>query len=205
MLREPDLTPLPKTLDWSIVNLKRGEKCSGVLAGRIRKFQCHHVGKQRLSKPCLSFATDGKVKCWCEDRPASVRPVVYVPIRTREEQIVVRMSGVQGYKLGLVAEPGHLVEFWRTDRAKQPTYARRLMGVPATQSWVIEAAKHTSADILEYLCHVWQLHALTKFCGFTPRRSLSTASVVDLSEPDYAPRFSHAEKLQAERLDTEGE
>jgi len=205
MLREPDLTPLPKTLEWSVVNLGRGEKLTGVIAGRVRKFQCHHVGPKKVSKPCLSFATEGKLRCWCEERPASVRPIVYVPVFTAKERFVIRMSSVQGYLVERDLKPGMVALFERPDRAKRPTFAKRVTGESASQGWVVEVAKKANADILEFLCHVWQLHALTKYCGFTPRRSIAGASVVDLSEPDYAPRFSHTEQLLAERLDAEGE
>lgn len=205
MLREPDLTPLPKSLDWSILNLARGDKVTGVIAGRVRKFMCHHVKPGRVSKPCLTFATEGQVKCWCEERPASVRPIVYVPVFTREERVVIRMSAVQGWMVERDLKPGMVGVFERPDRVKRPVFGKRMHGEAASQKWMIEAAKLASVDILEYLCHVWQLHALTKFCGFTARRSLAGAAVADLSEPDYAPRFTHAEKLLAERPDAEGE
>lgn len=188
MLREPDLTPLPKTLDWSCISLKRGETMLGVLCGRVRKFQCHTL-KNGQSKPCLRYTTGGKLACWCESTNVSIRPIVYVPVVTREgEQFVIRMSAVQGWKVESIPA-GSLVEFSRPDRAKRPTVAKRIMGPTACQEWVLKLKGKCDRDITEYLCHLWQLHALTKYCGFTAYRSIAAACTVDLSEPDYKPRF----------------
>lgn len=205
MLREPDLTPLPKELDWTCENPGRGEKFPGVIAGRARKFLCHAVGQKRVSKPCITYATDGKLRCWCDQRPAERRPVVYVPVYAEAGQLVVRLGAVQGYILERQTKPGMLVSFETGKGKTSPTKVKKVESVSAVGARLIESRRKCDIDILEYLCHLWQLHALTRYCGFTPHRSIAGASTVDLSEPDYAPRFSHAEKLLAERIDAEGE
>lgn len=198
MLHEPDLTPLPKSLDWECVSLGRGETLVGILCGRVRKFACHTL-KNGQSKPCLKIATRGALPCWCEQTKGVTRNIVYVPIVTREgEQVVVRMSAVQGHKAEAI-KAGTLVEFTRPDRAKRPTFIKPMPTASQTQNWVMQVRKNTDADILEYLCHLWQLHALTKYCGFACRRSLQAATTIDLSEPEYMPRFTHTEKLLAEK------
>lgn len=205
MLREPDLTPTPPALDWSVWKPEKAEKIVGVIAGRVRKFRCHHVGPKRLSKPCVAFATDGKLECWCAERPAELRDVVYVPLYTRGEQMVIRVSEYAGYKLESDFKPGQMVEFTRPEKVKRPMQFKRPDAISKDQAWVVNKAKKCDADILEFLCHVWQLHDLTRFCGFTPRRSLRVATKADITEPDYSPRFAHTERQLTERLKREAE
>jgi len=198
MLREPDLTPLPKSLDWTTPHVAKGEKFFGLLAGKVRKFLCHPL-KNGQTKPCLKYATSGELPCFCEQRVTNTRPIVYVPIFTRDnEQLVIRMSAVAGYEVEK-HEPGTLLHFERADKDKQPVKAKKVTGEAVLQAWVTRNKKNCNADITEYLCHLWQLHALTRWCGFKAYRSLAAASTVDLSEPDYVPRLTHVEKLASEK------
>lgn len=187
MLRESVLGPTPKALDWQCLSVKKGETVTGVLAGRIRNFRCHNVRGQ--SKPCVTFATDGALKCWCSSRPSSVRTIGYAPIFTQAgERLVVILSAIAAWKIR-DAVPGQLLSFTRPDRAKQPITPRIVGGAAALAQWVRQLKDKCDCDILEYLCHLWQIHALTVHCGFAVRRSLAAASVVEVNDWPHALRF----------------
>lgn len=189
MLREPDLSPVPKVLDWHCETVERGTSITGIVVGRIHKYRCHIHGK--ISKPCPFFATDGKLPCPCEVRGWEMRDIGYLPIVTADrERIVVVLSSMACEAAKELCKQGGIYRFRRPKTVKSRIRIERPeeKEIPT----VLSNMKPTrNQDILEYLCHVWQIHALTQFCGFTVRRPLSKETKHEITEPGYTPRFVH--------------
>lgn len=204
MFRQPDLTPFPKELDWTAETVEPGTTVSGVTCGPIFTAMTHTV-PPGISKPCCRYATDGQLACICDARPMSLRKVGYQPIIAKTgEKLVIVLSALAAYKTAKWQQ-GTALNFTRPKKLKRGIIVTPIKGEESKQLWVKEALKVRDQDIAEFVHHLWQIHALTVWSGFTPRRSLRADATAPISTDPYEPRFtSHTEKLRNERpTDTE--
>ena len=197
MFRRADLTPIPTALDFRCESVSRGTSFLGVVIGPLVPVVTHTL--KGHSKPCLHFATEGKLRCWCQERALERRPVAYLPVMNADrEKLVVILSAVAGYRIREVKE-GTLLRFTRPDKQKVRINVTAVTGAETGSQWVTLAQKTKGVDIMEYLCHLWQIHSLTKHLGYEVRRALKTDATVELDPNDSAPRYvSWIEKLASE-------
>lgn len=198
MFRQPDLTPVPPALDFRCESVERGGTFLGVVIGPLVKVRTHTFNGR--SKPCLNFATEGKLRCWCNERAVSIRDVGYLPVINRDgDRVVVILSALAAYSLRSVKQD-MLIRFSRPDKPKVRVQASTVTGIDAEQQWVKRARGLEPVEIWEYLCHVWQIHSLTKYLGFSVRRPLKVDANGPLDPHDAEPRYvSYTEKLLGEK------
>lgn len=203
MFRKADLTPIPSALDFRCESVARGTSFLGVVIGPMVPVVTHTF--RGHSKPCLEFATGGKLRCWCAEKVMERRPVAYLPVKNKDgEKLVVILSAVAGFRVRSVKD-GDVIRFTRPDKPKVRINCTAVTGTDAEGIWVKQAQKTKGVDIMEYLCHLWQIHSLTKFLGFEVRRALKTDAVVALDPNDAEPRYvSWLERVQSE-TDARGE
>lgn len=197
MFRRADLTPAPVALDFRCDSVARGSSFIGVKIGELIPVMTHTF--RGHSKPCLDFTTDGKLRCWCAERAIERRPVAYVPVKNKEgERVVVILSSQAGLSMKSVTD-GTVLRFTRPDRPKVRVKIGLVTGTDADQGWVKQAQKTKGVDIMEYLCHLWQIHSLTKYMGYDVRRPLKVDATGPLDPNDAEPRYvSWLEKLASE-------
>jgi hypothetical protein len=148
----------PPELRWRVVPVPAGESLKGWYCGPIRTVRVHW--KDGASRPCRSLLTDGRVRCYCEEEPHTLRTVGYVPLITRErEQLVIVVSATVAQSMKLYAHATPL-EFSRSRRAKTPLRVKQCLaeelGTTATSLQLLNKPR----DIRPYLVHLWQDSAL---------------------------------------------
>lgn len=197
MFRKADLTPVPTALDFRCESVARGTSLLGVVIGPMVPVMTHTF--RGHSKPCLDYTTEGKLRCWCAEKVMERRPVAYLPVRLADqEKVVVILSAVAGHRVRNVKD-GDLLRFSRPDKPKVRIGVSLVTGTDADQLWVKQARKTAGVCIMEYLCHLWQIHSLTKHLGYEVRRALKTDAVAPLCPADAEPRYvSWLEKLASE-------
>lgn len=181
MFPRPVVESLPENLRWECVRVDKGKWVEGFLAGSVEQVACHWSG--RASKPCHAFISGGKLPCHCQDKPASLRVVAYVPLITKDkEKIVVPAAPTVGYLM----ERKKLwspVRLARPDRDKKPLVVIDRLPADLNEQ-VYNRLKHvTPHDISEYLLHLWQEPILNVFFGIDHR----PASITPLMRPEPEP------------------
>lgn len=163
---------LPDHLKWRIIPLSAGAVLEGWLAGPVVPVACHWTGKR--SVPCRRLITDGKMRCWCEDKPASVRVIGYAPIidKARDRYVVI-LSAAVAHKVERI-KAGSAVRLTRPKAVKRPLFVTQLpddyLGSDQTKK-MRAGAIH---DICPYLLHVWQDQELTESFGLPFFKSLGS-------------------------------
>lgn len=180
MFPKPVLVPLPPNLCWECVTIKQEESVEGVLAGETVCVACHWDG--RSSKPCRRFISEGKIPCHCDEKPASLRVVCYVPIITpKSEKIVVPAAATVGNRLEGIA-PGTPIRLARPALKKKPLTVIKLASHDVGDGFYKRMRYACTHDIHEYLLHLWQDPILCVHFGVEHR----PASITPLMRPEIA-------------------
>jgi hypothetical protein len=163
-----NLGDLPINLRWHCPQVTPTTGYRGVLAGPVVFVPTHYSG---ATVPCCRIATEGAVPCWCDDAPADVRRSAYIPIVTsHHDRFVALVSGavgdiVEGWEIGTTVGVSH------PGISRRPIVVEKLNGntlARPQRDKMLQGAPH---DISEYLCHMWQIRALTMHYGFRFRPS----------------------------------
>lgn len=200
MFRSPDLTPATVMQEMRCDTIDPGTNMLGVVVGPMVPVRTHTFRK--ISKPCLAYATGGALRCWCSEHWTAPRDIAYIPVLNREmEYVVVLLAKTAAATIRNVQE-GALLRFTRPDKAKSRIRITAVSGTDANQLWVREAQKIKGVQIMEFLCHMWQIHSLTRHLGFDVRQPnrVNPDPVRDPNATD-APPVSMVEKLLSERAD----
>lgn len=184
MFPDAPLEPLEPGLRWRCVKLEPGTTLRGFLCGKMKPVECHWVNES--SKPCRLKITSGRLTCYCQTEPHSLRTIAYVPIETRErEQLVVIVPKTTAMTVKTFGQ-GDVLEFMRGKRDKSPTRVRTVlpeeMGIQRHQ--VI--AKEAPRDISKYLLHLWGDLALQKFFA-APQEPIPTTGPNLMRQPRKKP------------------
>lgn len=187
MLREVDLTPTPVTLDWTADTVERATSITGIVVGKVRKFRCHIYGK--ITKPCVRFTSNDELPCVCEQRRMEIRTTGYLPIITKDKDRRVIVLSAVATAVAERCVQGSVYTFKRPKTVKSRIQISNVGSDEAQAAGWDRLRPKKNQDITEFLCHLWQLHDLTKWCGFVPRRSLAADAVKEITEKPYEPRF----------------
>lgn len=183
MFPKPVLAPLPPELCWECVKVKKDEHIDGVLAGRVYDVACHWDG--RSSKPCRRFMSDGKIPCHCDEKPASLRVLGYVPLITKaREKIVVPVAASVVHRLEQI-KPGTPIRLARPGRDKKPLSVIILRELDLGETFCKQMKHACCHDIAEYLLHLWQDPILCVHFGVQHR----PACVTPLLRPEPEPNL----------------
>lgn len=174
---------VPNHLKWHCETIEGGCDVTGLIAGPIKPVRTHWNGEKTL--PCLFAMTHGKLFCACTVRPMSGTTTGYTPIITRaNDRIVVPASALVGYELQKL-NPGKLVKLYRPKKRCAALRIELPTSDEQEQAWVRRMRPGCIHDIEEYLCHLWQIKALTEFFGFEYRPAVGrTGEVIDRSRGD---------------------
>lgn len=188
MLRDAEMTPVPPALDWRAETIERGTSITGIVVGRCRKFVTHVFGK--VTKPCLLNIGDFNLPCPCQTRGLELRVTGYLPIVTSERERVVLVLSTRPTNIMMKAKQGDVYKFRRPKAVKSAIVPAMALGEDSAAAECHRMRPTKNQDISEYLCHLWQIHALTAACGFTPRRALRTDAHKAITDKPYEPRFA---------------
>ncbi|MBV9771901.1 MAG: hypothetical protein JOZ32_20180 [Bryobacterales bacterium] len=142
------------------MKLEPGTTLRGLLCGKMKPLECHWVNES--SKPCRSKITGGRLTCYCQQEPHSLRTIGYVPIETRDrEQLVVIVPKTTALTIKTFVQ-GDALEFMRGKRDKSPTRVRTILPeeIGAQRHKVVAAEQ--PREISRYLLHLWGDLALQK-------------------------------------------
>jgi hypothetical protein len=188
MLRDAEMTPVPIALDWRAETVARGTAITGIVVGKCRKFVTHVYGG--ITKPCLLNITDGALPCPCQTRGLELRVTGYLPIVTHERERVVVVMSTRPTNIMMKATQGSVYRFRRPATVKTAIIPAAVLGDDSKAAECHRMRPTKNQDISEFLCHLWQIHDLTKWCGFTPRRAIRTDAKAPITEKPYEPRFA---------------
>jgi len=152
-----------KELHWRTHKIAPGETLSCVAIGPPVCPVCHFLGKRTV--PCLRAISEDALPCACDDTAIAKRRVAYLPLISNEgERIVVVVSNNVAYKLGTLPHRTSL-RITRTRTPCAPLVVVRANDFSTAGRAIAVADKMPPQDIREYLLHLWNIDALTRWCA----------------------------------------